>query len=158
CGYPFPVVPDVGAWTTQVATRDSPTLLHAADALMQVTLDSWATGLLAAGANAVLTPSKFVRAGNWPALRAVLAAGEETSLREVLTLVATDAAMLDSSRVRGFTHALSRTSRPLALLFAAKTKPLACQGRVAALREVMTAVPGCLLLAVEPITAADAFS
>jgi hypothetical protein len=157
-GYSGPVVLDVGEWTTQTAAPDTPTLLHAPDALAQVTLDSWAGGLLAAGADAVLTPSKFVRAGNWAALRAVLAAGEDTSLPGVLTLVATDAAMLDSPRRRTFIKALSRTSRPVALLFAAKNKPLACWGRAAALREVMTALPGCLLMGVEPIAAADAFS
>jgi len=158
CGYSSPVVPDVGAWTTQVATRDSPTLLHASGTLTQVTLDSWASGLLAAGANAVLTPSKFVRVGDWAGLRAVLAAGEETSLPGVMTLVPTDAAMLDPSCFRLFVHALSGTRRPLALLFAAKARPLACHGRATALRKVMTAVPGCLLLAVEPITATDGFS
>jgi hypothetical protein len=158
CGYSSRVVIDVGAWTTQVATRDSPTLLHAPDVLAPITLDSWASGLFEAGASAVLTPSKFVCAGNWDALHAVVAAGEEAKLPGLLTLVATDAAMLDPSCIHAFCAALSRTNRPLALLFAAKNKPLACWGRAAALRQVMTAVPGCLLLAVEPIIAADAFS
>src|SRR2546425_837320 len=62
-GYLSSVVPDVGAWATQVATPKSPTLLHAPGALMQLSLDSWASDLLSAGAAAVLTPSKFVRAG-----------------------------------------------------------------------------------------------
>lgn len=157
-GYPPSIVLDVGVWTTQVATPKSPTLLHAPGALMQISLDSWASDLLSAGAAAVLTPSKFVRAGNWAALQAVLDAGNEASLPGVLTLVATDAAMLNSSYLRIFSRALSGATRPLALLFAAKDKPLAGRGRAAALRKVMSAVPGCLLLAVEPITAADAFS
>jgi hypothetical protein len=157
-GYRPSVALDVGAWTTQVATPKSPTLLHAPGALMQISLDSWASDLLSAGAAAVLTPSKFVRAGNWAALQAVLDAGKETSLPGVLTLVATDAAMLNSSYLRVFSRALSGANRPLALLFAAKDKPLAGRGRAAALRKVMSVVPGCLLLAVEPITAADAFS
>jgi len=79
-GYRPSVALDVGAWTTQVATPKSPTLLHAPGALMQISLDSWASDLLSAGAAAVLTPSKFVRAGNWAALQAVLDAGKETSL------------------------------------------------------------------------------
>jgi hypothetical protein len=123
CGYSSRVVIDVGVWTTQVATSDSPTVLHARDVLAPIALDSWASGLFEAGASAVLTPSKFVRAGDWGALRAVIAAGEETNLPGLLTLVATDAAMLDSSCLHGFSAALSRASRPLALLFAAKSKP-----------------------------------
>ena len=157
-GYPSRVMLDVGAWTTQVATRRSPTILHAPGALTQISLDSWASDMLSAGADAVLVPSKFVRAGNWAALRAVLDAGEETSLPGVVTLVATDAAMLDSSCHAVFTRLLSETSRPLALLFGAKSKPLVRRGRSAALRDVMSAVPGCLLLGVEPIIASDAFS
>lgn len=157
-GYPSRTVLDVGAWTTQIATRSSPTILHAPGALAQISLDSWASDMLRAGADGVLTPSKFVRAGNWAALHAVLDAGEETSLLGVMTLVATDAAMLDSAYLSAFSRILSGASRPLALLFAAKDKPLARWGRPAALREVVSAVPGCLLLAVEPIIAADAFS
>jgi hypothetical protein len=157
-GYRSLVVLDAGAWTTHVATRNSPTLLHAPGALTQISLDSWACDLLGAGASAVLTPSKFVQAGNWGALRAVLDAGDETSLPGVLTLVPTDAAMLDDSCLPRFIRALSGTNRPLALLFAARSKPLARWGRAAALREVMSAIPGCLVLAVEPITAADAFA
>ena len=157
-GYHFPVVLDVGAWATQVATRSSPTLLHAQGTLTQISLDSWASSLLGAGATAVLTPSKFVRAGNWAALRAVVAAGEETALPRVLTLVATDAAMLDSPCLPAFTRALSAASRPIALVFAAKNGPLARRGRAAALRKIMAVTPACLLLGVEPIAAADAFA
>ena len=78
-GYPPSVVLDVGTWTTQVATPQSPTLLHASGALMQISLDSWASDLLSAGAAAVFTPSKFVPMGSWAALQAVLDAGKETS-------------------------------------------------------------------------------
>ena len=88
-GYPSRVMLDAGVWTTQVATRSSPTILHAPGALTQISLDSWASDMLSAGADAVLVPSKFVRTGNWAALRAVLEAGEETSLPGVVTLVAT---------------------------------------------------------------------
>lgn len=156
--YRAPVVLEVGAWAKQVATRSSPTLLHAPGALTQLSLDSWASGLLAAGAAAVLTPSKFVPAGSWAALRAVVAAGEATTLPGVLTLVATDAAMLDSSCLPAFIRALSAASRPFALLFAAKSGPLARWGRAAALRKVMSSIPVGLLLAVEPTAAADAFA
>jgi hypothetical protein len=157
-GYRSPVVVDVGGWSTQAATRVSPTLLHAPGALMQISMDSWASGLLAAGATAVLTPSKFVRAGSWAALQAVLDAGQETTLPEVITLVAADAAMLDPPFLAAFTRTLTGAGRPLALLFAAASKPLARWGRAAALRRVMSAVPGCVLLATEPIIAADAFA
>ena len=157
-GYPSRIVLDVGAWTTRVATRRSPTVLHAPGALTQISLDSWASDLLGAGADAVLTPGKFVPADHWAALRAVLDAGEETSLPGVITLVATDAAMLDSACLPAFSKILSGASRPLALLFAARDKPLARWGRPAALRQVVSAVPGCLLLGAEPIIAADAFA
>lgn len=156
--YSKPVVFDAGEWTTLVATPESPTLLHVPDTLLQLTLDSWAAEILSAGADAVLTPSKFVPEGSWGQLQAVLDAGEETHRSGVLTLVATDAAMLDSDNLNEFIRRISRTSRPLALLFAAKDKPLAGRGRAAAVRKVLQAVPGCLLLGVEPIIAADSFS
>jgi hypothetical protein len=158
-GYANPILVDVGIWTSQVATYRSPTILHQPGALLpRMSLDSWASPLLAAGAAAVATPSKFVRVGEWRSLRAVVEAGEETSLPGVVTLVATDAAMLDPPYRQRFIRALNFTRRPVALIFAAKSRPLGGHGRPAGLRKVISEVSGCILLAVEPIAAADAVS
>ncbi|MGH3926430.1 MAG: hypothetical protein ACRDTT_26805, partial [Pseudonocardiaceae bacterium] len=129
-GYRSIVIPEVGAWTREVATPCRPTILRDPDALIQMSLDSWASDLLRAGADAVLTPSRFVPLGDWAALRAVLRAGEETELPEVVTLIATDAAMLDSTYRRTFVELLV-TNRPVALVFAGKNPPFESSGRVA---------------------------
>ncbi len=158
-GYDNPILVDVGIWTSQVASHRSPTILCQPGALVpHMSLDSWASPLLAAGATALATPSKFVRVGDWRSLRAVVEAGEETSLPEVLTLVATDAAMLDPPHQQRFIRVLKSTRRPLALVFAAKSRPLGGHGRPAGLRKVVSDVSGSILLAVEPIAAADAVS
>ncbi|MQA88069.1 MAG: hypothetical protein GEV03_26490 [Streptosporangiales bacterium] len=150
------VLVDLGAWTREFAFPDSPTILEAPGTIVPISVDSWASSLLHDGAHAVFTPSKFIRLGDWPSLRAVLEAGETATLPGVVTLVATDAAMLDSQYLPRFAETLAITSRPLALLFAAKNPPLQQRGRMASLRQLMTQVPGCLLLATEPIVAADA--
>lgn len=158
-GYASPVLVDVGVWTTQVASSHSPTSLDAPSALIsRISLDSWASPLLRAGASVVLTPSKFVRLADWRSLRAVIAAGDSATLPEVVTLVATDAAMLDRSYLPRFIRELSRAERSVALIFAAKSKPLAHWGRPAGLRQVVSAIENCNLLAVEPVTAADVLS
>jgi hypothetical protein len=157
--YADPVLVDIGAWTSQVASGRSPTLLHEPDALIpRISLDSWASPLLAAGASVVTTPSKFVRVGDWRSLRAVIEAGEESTLPQVVTLVATDAAMLDASYRQRFIRTLSGVARPIALIFAARSHPLGHRGRPAGLREVVSEIGSCIVLAVEPVTAADALS
>ncbi|HEU0089829.1 MAG TPA: hypothetical protein VFQ77_19640 [Pseudonocardiaceae bacterium] len=156
-GYRSVVIPEVGAWTRAVATADSPTVLQDPDALSQISLDSWASNLLRAGADAVFTPSKFVGMGDWDALRAVLRAGEETKLPEVVTLVATDAAMLDSRYLQTFVDVVV-TDRPVAFVFAAGRAPFRPRGRVAGLRCLMSRLPGCFLLATEPLVATDGYA
>ena len=59
-GYRSIVIPEVGAWARGVATPCRPTILQDPDALIQMSLDSWASNLLRTGADAVLTPSRFV--------------------------------------------------------------------------------------------------
>lgn len=109
------------------------------------------------GADAVLTPSKFVPLGDWAALRAVLRAGEQTKLPEVVTLIATDAAMLEPTYVRTFVDG-AVTHRPVAFVFAEKDRPLQRRGRVAGLRYLMSQRPGCFLVATEPVVATDAYA
>jgi len=156
-GYQSSVIPDAGVWTRKLATLASPTALQAPDALLQVSLDSWASGLVTAGAGAVLTPSKFVSLADWTALQAVLRAGEETELPQVITLVATDAAMLSPSYVRTFVETVV-TSRPMAFVFAAKDGPFNRRHRAAGLRYLMSRRPGSLLMATEPLAATDAYA
>jgi len=156
-GYGQPLIADVGAWRRQNATPGSPTLLEAPDSLLQISVDDWADELLTAGASAVLTPSKFIRAGDWDSLRAVLRAADRADLDRVLTLIATDAAMLDPPCLTTFMRTLN-TTRSLAFIFADKSHPLGRRGRAAGLRNLVAAFPGCALLATEPIVATDAYA
>ncbi|MGQ0774233.1 MAG: hypothetical protein ACT4NY_07440 [Pseudonocardiales bacterium] len=119
--------------------------------------DSLASSLLGTGADAVLTPSRFVPLGDWAALHAVLRAGEETELPEVVTLIATDAAMLDSTYRQTFVELLV-TNRPVAFAFAGTNPPFESPGRVAGLRYLMSKRPGCLLICTEPTVATDAYA
>jgi hypothetical protein len=151
------VIPEMGAWTREIATQVSPTALHDPDALIQISLDSWASDLLRVGADAVFTPSKFVPLGDWAALRTVVRAGEETNLPDVVTLVATDAAMLDAPYLPTFIDVVV-TNRPVAFAFAAKNPPLQRHGRARGLRYLMSKRPHCFLVATEPLAATDAYA
>lgn len=156
-GYQSSVIPDAGVWTHKLATPASPTALQVPNALLQVSLDSWASGLVTAGADAVLTPSKFVPLADWTALQAVLRAGEETRLPGVITLVATDAAMLSPRYLRTFVDTVV-TSRPIAFVFAAKDGPFSRRHRAAGLRYLMSRRPDSFLMATEPLAATDAYA
>lgn len=155
--YSSVVVPEMGAWTREVATPASPTALQDPDALIQISLNTWASDLLRVGADAVFTPSKFVLLGDWAALYAVLRAGEETDLPDVVTLVATDAAMLDAPYLPTFIDIVV-TNRPVAFSFAAKNTPLRRHGRARDLRDLMSKRPNCFLVATEPLAATDAYA
>jgi hypothetical protein len=152
------VVVDPGKWTKEVATADAPLGLTAdEDVLIPLTLCEWAQSWLDAGADGVLTPSKFVPSDDWPALKAVLAAGTQVSDPRVATLVATDAAMLDQARLATFLDTVDeqRGGRPLAFVFAARSAPLARTARMAGLRALLGAFPDSLVVGGEVAVATD---
>jgi len=153
-----PVVVDPGNWTKTIATADVPLGLPAdEDVLIPLTLCEWAQSWFDAGADGLLTPSKFVQSEDWPALKAVLAAGAQASDPRVATLVATDAAMLDRPRLATFLDAVDeqRGGRPLAFVFAAGSAPLARTARMAGLRALLGAFPDSLVVGVEVLAATD---
>jgi hypothetical protein len=153
--YRQPIVLDPGCWISRAATVDRPMAFVGEDGLFQMSLEGWAQGILAGGFDAVLTPSLFAPAGE-EVLEAVVAAGNRAIDSRVITLVGTDAAMLDAENLPVLRRVLGQSSRPLAVLFAAKNHPMARRGRVHALRELLDALPGCMVLATEPIVGTDA--
>jgi hypothetical protein len=156
--YSRPLAFDIKLWADQVATVDSPMAPPEADSLFAMSLDDWAAAILAVGATAVFTPSKFVQLADWPALKAVVQAGNEASVLELITLIATDAAMLDEAYRGSFLEMAAQSTRPTAFLFAAGNTPLANWGRAKGLRELFLAMPGCLLLGTEVLAATDALA
>lgn len=152
------MVVDPGKWMKKVATADAPLGLPAdEDVLIPLTLCEWAESWLDAGADGVLTPSKFVLSEDWPALKAVVAAGAQAADPRVATLVATDAAMLDRPRLATFLETVDeqRGGRPLAFVFAAGSAPLARAPRMAGLRTLLGAFPGSLVVGGDVLAATD---
>jgi hypothetical protein len=149
---------DAGLWRSVLATPTNP-LPGLGDpdelVLVPVDLDQYLGSIAAAGADFVLTPSGFVPAGAWSTLRALLSATARTERRDVLTLVPTDAQMLDPAYRSQLTDELATTGRPLALVFAASSQPFGKPGRVAALRELLATLPGLTVLATEYLVASD---
>ncbi|MGI5126257.1 hypothetical protein ACQEVB_05515 [Pseudonocardia sp. CA-107938] len=153
-----PVIVDPGCWTTTVATPDAPLVVAADDdALYPLPLDEQMASWLDSGAAGAFTPSGFVRDGDWPALKAVLAAGAQMSDPRVATLVATEAAMLGPARLETFMAVLDeqRGDRELAFVFAARSTWLAGKGRMAGLRAMLNAFPGSLVVGTEVLAATD---
>ncbi|NIH86382.1 hypothetical protein [Amycolatopsis granulosa] len=150
-----PLVYDERRWAAELASPSSPLGLPSGDGLFEITLDQWVAGVVADGVGGVLTPSKFVASADWPTLRALVAAANEVTSPRAITLVATDAAMLDPEQLGTFIDVVSRSVKPLAFVFAAKRRPLGSAGRVAGLRALLAAVPGSLLLATEVLAALD---
>ncbi len=152
------VVVDAGAWTTTIATPDAPLDLPAdEEVLVPLSLGEWAASWLNAGAEGVLTPSRFVPSGDWSALKAVLVAGAQASDPRVATLVATDAVMLGSVRLEEFLLTVDeqRGGRPLAFVFAASSSPLASRTKVVGLRALLGAFPGSLVVGCDVLVGTD---
>ena len=154
-----PLIVDSMAWSQRVATADIPLDLPPPGdgGMFPISLDEWARGILRQGADGVMTPSAFVADGDWPALKAVLAASAEATDPRVCTLVATDAAMLAAGRLQRFVELVAeqRGGRPLAFAFAAREAPLASVDRIAGLRMLLRAFPGSLVLAAEALAGTD---
>lgn len=146
---------DAGSWTRLRASPDRPMDLPD-DGLFPVTLDDWSQNIASEKADLVLSPSGFVDSDDWDALGAVLLAGRATDRPDVRTLVATDATMLDPPRAERFVDHITGEPRPLALIFAAKSAPLAPRARLSALRRLMSKSPGTWLLATDVLVATDA--
>jgi hypothetical protein len=150
---------DAGFWAREVATAAEPLGAGIGQpGLFAMSLDAYAAPRALAGAHVIYTPSRFVLAGDFAALDAVVAAGARSNRTDVTTLVATDPAMLDAPLLPLFTSQLVSAARPLALLFATGGRPLEKRGRAAALRQLLTVLPNATVLATEPLVAADVLS
>jgi len=152
------VVVDTRHWHAATATEAAPTELH--DGLPLYDLDEWATAALdASHATAILTPSRFVPLGQRQVLQAVLAATAEATVPNLVTLVATDAAALDSRHLADFLDDLANTpARQLAFIFADKRTPLASYDRLRGLRTLLQRFPGSWIIGVDILTATDAIA
>ncbi len=151
------LVVDVAAWATKDATPSKPLALPQGDALFHVGLDEWAHGHVRAGADAVLSPSLFVRADDWESARAVVRAGREKTRPDVWTLLATDAAALDPARLPALLDVVGEESagHPMAFVFAGTGDPLAVGHRAAGLRALLAALPGSLIVGVDVLMGTD---
>lgn len=143
---------DVRSWSS-AATVAEPSILPA-----DVDTHEWASSLLGLGASAVLTPSKFVPATDWDVLAAVVEDTRRFTRADVVSLIPTDAAMLDEPHVDRFCDIVRRARRPLAFRFAAQRRPFEKKGRAHALRRLLRAFPGAAIIGVEVLTAVDAMA
>jgi hypothetical protein len=150
-----PIVVDLGAWTTETATPRDPFHLPSADGLFPVTLDSLAAGIVRDGVDALLTPSRFVEAGDWRSLRAVLKGAAATARDDLVTHVACHAAMLSGHHRATFLRNLDEhaADRPLAFTFAGS---VGAHDRVRGLRELLAMYPGSLLVGTDALAGCDA--
>lgn len=154
CGYSQPVVVDVRAWSSQIASVDVPLDLPS-DGLFPVTIDTWAEPILRTGA-AALTPSRFVRTADWPALKAVIAASNTSCRPGIITLIATDAAMLDAQNIKRFVDISGEARGVVAFLFASSQAPFEKRGRASAMRSMLQRFPRAILLGVDVLVGLDA--
>lgn len=151
---------DVGAWSKSIASPQRPMQLAApADGLFPIDLRVWADDVLrGAAADFVLTPSLFIQHADWTSLRHLLHATSPVRGRDdVFTLIATDAAMLDAPQLACFLDTLlvHGPEQRLAFVFAGASKPLARPRRLAALRTLLAALPGSLVLGIEGLAGFD---
>ena len=153
-----PLIGDTRQWRNRVATVEEPTTAQVGMGLQD--LDEWAASFLySSKADAVLTPSHFVTCANWAALDAVLVASSTISVPELVTLIATDAAMLGSRYVSRFLTALHSTPRRrFAFIFAAKKTPLQNRDRLGGLRDLLGEFPGSWIVGVDALVASDALA
>jgi hypothetical protein len=155
------LVVDVDDWSKAEEASAVAPVLPAEDGLFPIhDVDTWATSMINAGADVVLTRSLFVPLAAWEAVRAVLHAGASATRPDVMTLVATDAGMLDRAHRSEFLRMLERESggRPLAFVFAGPNQPMAHRERIRGLRSLLDRHPGSLLVGVDVLTATDAIT
>lgn len=155
------LVVDVGEWSkTEGASAVAPVLPGEPGLFPSDGVDVWASSVINAGADVVLTRSLFVPVAAWEALRAVLRAGAKATRPDVMTLVATDAAMLDRVNLSEFLRMLASEygSRPLAFVFAGTNQPMARHERMRGLRALLGQHPGSLLVGVDVLAATDAIT
>ncbi|TVZ06308.1 hypothetical protein EAS64_02430 [Trebonia kvetii] len=150
------LVADTRHWARHYANGGEPSQVSG----QLIDLDTWAElALAASGAAAVLAPAGFIRLGDTAALGAVLAELGQSSHPGLVGLVATDADTLTPKHLPGFTEALRRgPRRPLAFLFAHKSKPLARYPRLRGLRELLSHFPGSHIHGVDALAGTDAIA
>ncbi|ODU22196.1 MAG: hypothetical protein ABS80_17185 [Pseudonocardia sp. SCN 72-51] len=169
------VIADPGRWRHGTARPDQPLQLPdrgltdtapggAAEGAVvspgSVDLGTWAQNYRAgAGVDAVFTPSRFVEAGDWDALRALRNTFAESLTPDdrVVGLIATNASMLDSGTLATFLKELEPLGHlRLGFVFAGPREALAHRSRVTGLRSVLTEHRGAWLLGVDALIASDA--
>ena len=155
---PSSLIGDARLWRGKVATSEVPTELQ--EGMRLYDLDEWARSYMRGmQADAVLTPSYFVTRGDWASLEAVLEASLAPATPDVVTLIPTDAAMLESSYLSDLLRVLHNTSRrQLAFVFAANKRPLAKRDRLGGLRDLLREFPGSWILGVDVLVATDALA
>jgi hypothetical protein len=145
---------DSRPWASRVATPDVPSAIS--DMLLD--LDTWADiELHASRARRVLAPVLFVRAGDYASLRAQLDVLGSTTHPGVVPYIATDADMLRARHLPDFLELLEASSvQKFAFQFAHKAQPLGQYDRLRGLRQLLTHLPGSLLIGADVPAGSDA--
>lgn len=146
---------DVGAWRSLVATEDEP--LADVDNIFGV--DGWYEQHFPVGGSVFgYTPSKFLRAGDRPALESLLAVTAALP-PNIVTRIAIEAIVLEANfRDDFFDDLAPHHGRKFSFVFADKKDPLAEYQRLDGLRRLLSLHPGSEIDHVDPLVAADALA
>jgi hypothetical protein len=118
-----PLLLDPAAYETEVATPEQPFWLGEGDRqFVKPTLGSFLSDLLAAGADAVLTPTKYIRRGEIEALEAVLDTSADLPPEAVLA-IPLDVDWIAPERVGKLAGLLNRSPAPKAVMLGGQFNP-----------------------------------
>lgn len=156
-GHASPLVADGAAWRGGFATAGQPTALANTGTLFGTDLDTWGDGVLASsGASAVLTPSLFVRGGDWAAMRALVSDLVTLSRPGVVPFIPTSGSMLEGAMAAALRrHLAPLAGSPVALLFAGGRDLFEGATAIASLRELMDDLPGAWVVGVDALVGTD---
>lgn len=146
---------DVGAWRHLGATENEP--LADVDNLFGI--EGWYEQNFPLGGSVTgYTPSKFLRAGDRAALRALLGA-TASAPANIVTRIAIEAVVLEATfRDDFFDDLAPHQGRKFSFVFADKKDPLAEYQRLDGLRRLLNLHPGSEVDHVDPLVAADALA
>jgi hypothetical protein len=134
---------DLAAYERYQATPAAPMLVPADDhSLIPWSLAGFAAEAAAWGADVVFTPSGLVRAGDSPALAAVIEAGNNAGNPAVVTTVAIPQEWLTRTRRPGLLRELQRSTRPMALVVIGQLDPYEDPEVAQGLLDVLASCPG----------------
>lgn len=152
-GYAGTVQADLEYYILGVAAPSRPMALED-DGLIPVTLEMRLQAQRNVGVNRPITPTRFMRAGDDASVRAAVELANELKGMDLLLHIPLDARWLDGPLLP-LVRVLSRADHTVALTLAGQFDPLAKKGRAVAFRQLISSLPGCWLVRVDPLVALD---